>query len=101
MAPGDVIDVDIPAQEGDTLELDRVLLVSDDKGVRMGTPTLSGARVVASVVGRVKGEKIQVMKFKAKVRYHKKTGHRQSYTRLEIKDIKLAPARGRKKEDGA
>ena len=91
VAAGDLIDVDIPAQEGDTLELDRVLMVADGDKVTVGTPTLPGAKVIASVVERGKGKKIVVLKFKSKVRYHKRQGHRQSYTRLQVKEIKLAP----------
>ena len=91
MAAGDLIDVDIPAQEGDTLELDRVLMVADGDKVTVGTPTLPGAKVITSVVERGKGKKIVVLKFKSKVRYHKRQGHRQTYTRLQVKEIKLAP----------
>lgn len=53
----------------------------------MGNPTIAGAKVIASVVGRGRGKKIIVFKYKPKVRYRKKTGHRQSYTRLAIKEI--------------
>ncbi len=90
VAAGDVIDLDMPAQKGDTLELDRVLMVADGEDIKVGAPTVPGASVVGSVIEVGKGKKIDVRKFKAKVHYHKKTGHRQSYTRMEIKEIKLA-----------
>ncbi len=90
VSAGDVIDIDMPAQEGDTLELDRVLLVADGEAVQVGDPTVAGARVVGSVIEVGRGKKIDVRKYKAKVHYHKKTGHRQAYTRLEVKEIKLA-----------
>lgn len=88
VSPGDVIDVDkLPAEEGSTLELDRVLLIAQGEEVRLGSPTIEGARVVASVMGQVKAAKVVVFKYKPKVRYRKKTGHRQPYTRLEVKEI--------------
>lgn len=74
--------------DGDTVEIDRVLLVQPDNGtVQVGKPYVPGARVVASVQGEVKGEKLIVMKYKHKVRFHKKTGHRQKYTQVRITSI--------------
>lgn len=85
---GQVIDVErLPVEEGQTIELDRVLMVSEDNQVAVGTPTVPGARVVARVLGEEKGEKIVVFKYKPKVRYRRKTGHRQTYTRLAIEQI--------------
>ena len=76
--------------EGDTIDLNRVLLVSDGEKVTVGTPTVDGAKVVATSQGGGKAKKIIVFKYKPKVRYRKKTGHRQLYTRLVIDKI-LAP----------
>ena len=73
--------------EGNTVELDQVLLIADGDKVSVGTPTVDGARVVATSQGGGKGKKIIVFKYKPKVRYHKKTGHRQLYTRLVIDKI--------------
>jgi len=73
--------------EGNTVELDRVLLIADGERVIVGTPTVDGAKVVATSQGEGKGEKIIVFKYKPKVRYRKKTGHRQRYTRLVIDRI--------------
>lgn len=85
---GDVIVVDrMLAKEGDNVEIDQVLLVSDGKKVTVGTPLVEGARVKAEVVGEGKGEKVIVFKYKPKVRYRRKKGHRQLYTRLAIKEI--------------
>jgi large subunit ribosomal protein L21 len=84
------VDVDLLEKaEGDKVELDKVLLISDDKNVTVGTPTIAGAKVVATSKGLVKGKKIIVLRFKAKDHYTKKTGHRQKYTRLAIDDIVL------------
>ena len=73
--------------EGATVELDRVLLVADNDKVIIGTPTVEGAKVVATSQGDGKGKKIIVFKYKPKVRYRKKTGHRQLYTRLAVDKI--------------
>ena len=73
--------------EGDTVELDRVLLIADDDRVTVGTPTVSGAKVIATSQGEGKGKKVIVFRYKPKVRYRKKTGHRQLYTRLAIDKI--------------
>jgi large subunit ribosomal protein L21 len=111
--PGQTIDVErLDVAEGNTVELDRVLLIADGERVIVGTPTVDGARVVATAQGEGKGKKIIVFRYKAKVRSRKKTGHRQSYTRLVIDKIvepgaveaKPKKARRRKKEvteDGA
>ncbi len=67
--------------------MDKVLLIADDKKVTVGTPTVEGAKVLATSKGLAKGNKVIVFKFKAKDHYSKKTGHRQKYTRLTIDDI--------------
>jgi len=86
--PGQTIDVErLDAAEGDTVELDRVLLIADGDQVTIGTPTVDGAKVVATSKGSGKGDKVIVFKYKPKVRYRKKTGHRQQYTRLVIDKI--------------
>jgi len=88
VSPGETIDVErLAAEEGSTIELDRVLLVADGEKVTVGTPTVEGAKVIAEVLSEGKGEKIIVFKYKPKVHYRKKTGHRQIYTRLAIKEI--------------
>jgi large subunit ribosomal protein L21 len=88
VAPGDVIEVEKLASEpGAQITLDRVLMVSDEAGVRVGTPIVEGARVLADVEGQIKGPKLIVFKMKPKTRYRKKTGHRQQLTRLVIKEI--------------
>ena len=78
--------------EGDTVELDGVLLIADGDKVTVGTPTVEGAKVMATSQGEGKGKKIIVFKYKPKVRYRKKTGHRQLYTRLTIDKI-VKPAK--------
>jgi large subunit ribosomal protein L21 len=86
--PGLILDVEkLPAEEGETIELTEVLLVSDDAGLRQGRPLVEGAKVVARVVKQTRGHKIVVFKYKPKVRYRRKIGHRQWVTRLAIEEI--------------
>jgi large subunit ribosomal protein L21 len=85
---GETIDVDhFPAEAGEPVDLDRVLLISDDGEISVGTPLVEGAKVQATVVAQVKGPKIIVFKYKPRNRYRVKTGHRQKYTRLIIDSI--------------
>ena len=88
--PGTVLEVEkLDADEGASIELDEVLLIEDDGAVTFGSPTVAGAKVVADVVFQGRGAKIIVQKFKAKVRYRRRIGHRQPLTRLTIRDIVL------------
>ena len=64
-----------------------VMLLSSGSEVQVGTPMVDGARVMATIVEHVKGPKIRVFKYKAKTRYRRRKGHRQSYTRIKIDDI--------------
>jgi large subunit ribosomal protein L21 len=73
--------------EGKSVDLDKVLLIGEGKKVTVGTPTVDGAKVKATSKGEGKGDKVIVFKYKPKVRYRKKTGHRQLYTRLVIDEI--------------
>ncbi len=93
--------------EGNTIDLEKVLLIADGDKVTLGTPTVDGAKVVATSQGDGKGKKVIVFKYKPKVRYRKKTGHRQLCTRLVIDKIiepgaepekPKKPVRRRKKE---
>lgn len=77
----------LEGEPGASLDLDQVLMVADGDRVSVGTPTVPGARVVAEIVEHGRGKKIQVFKYKAKVRYKKRNGHRQAYTKLAIREI--------------
>ena len=88
VTPGQTIDVErLDVAEGSTVELDRVLLIADGDKVKVGTPTVDGAKVIATSQGEGRTRKVIVFKYKPKVRYRKKTGHRQFYTRLVIDRI--------------
>ena len=76
------------AEEGQTVEFDKVLLVDNDGAVTVGAPTVEGAKVVAEVKNPlVKGEKVIVFKMKRRKDSRKKNGHRQQYTEVEIKSV--------------
>src|SRR5690242_18186396 len=74
------------AEIGSQVELGEVLLVGGDQTF-VGAPLVSGAKVVAKVLGEVKGDKIIVFRYKNKKRYRRRTGHRQKYTRIAISQI--------------
>ena len=84
---GDVVFVEkLGVEEGETVTFDKVLVVGGDD-IKVGTPYVDGASVEASVVKNGKDKKIIVYKYKSKKGYHKKQGHRQPYTKVEIKAI--------------
>lgn len=83
-----IIDVErLPAEVGEEVELDKVLLVVGDGDTKVGHPTVEGAKVRATVLRHDKARKVIVFKFKAKERYRRKAGHRQHFTRLRIDEI--------------
>ncbi|NUM49383.1 MAG: 50S ribosomal protein L21 [Anaerolineales bacterium] len=85
---GEIIEVDLlPIEAGNTLNLDQVLLVANDGHVSVGRPTLAGTVVKTTVVSHIRGRKVLVFKYKTRVRYRRKQGHRQQYTRLQINEI--------------
>ncbi len=88
VAEGEVIEVEkLAVPVGETVTLDRVLMVGDGERTQVGRPLVEGARVEARVVDQDRGRKIIVFKYKPKIRYRRKTGHRQSFTRLHIERI--------------
>jgi len=104
--PGQKVDVDrLGAGEGQEVELAAVLFIADGAGSITGSPTIEGARVTATCLGEKKDSKVTVFKYKSKVRYRRKKGHRQPYTTLEIKEIvkpgAAAPARKARKAKAA
>ncbi|GEM86181.1 50S ribosomal protein L21 [Meiothermus granaticius] len=76
----------LEANPGETVEFD-ALMLGGEKTV-WGTPTVPGAKVVAEVLGQGKGKKVIVAKFKAKIHYRRKKGHRQPYTEILVKEIR-------------
>ena len=85
---GDVIFIErLEASEGDTVKFDKVLVVSDNDGLKVGAPYVDGAAVNAVVVKNGKAPKIYVMTYKPKKNEKKKIGHRQPYTKVQISSI--------------
>jgi len=90
VAVGDKIDVEIlPNAVGDQVTLDDVLLVEKDDQVLIGKPKVTGAAIVATVVGEGKGGKVVHFDYRNKHRRRKTIGHRQAFTRLEISEIRV------------
>ena len=88
VSEGDVIFVEkLDVEAGSAVTIDKVLVVADGADVKVGAPYVEGASVSASAVKNGKEKKIIVYKYKPKKGYHKKQGHRQPYTKLEITKI--------------
>jgi len=77
----------LDAEPGTAVTLDRVLLVADGENVTVGAPVVKGASVQATVVRHGRGKKVIVFKYKSKVHYRRKRGHRQNFTALRIDRI--------------
>ena len=91
----------LDAEEGKKVTFDKVILVSDEKGVKVGNPYVKGVKVEGKVVAQGKGKKIIVFKMKPKKNERKKQGHRQPYTKVEITAIKTATAKAEKPAEKA
>lgn len=88
VAEGDVITVEkLGVEAGQDFTFDKVLVLAKDGDVKVGAPYVDGAAVTASVIGDGKGKKVIVYKYKPKKGFHKKRGHRQPFTKLQIKSI--------------
>ena len=88
VSEGDVIFVEkLEAEVDSNVELSNVLAVGKEDGLVVGKPLVEGAKVVAKVLAQGKAKKIIVFKYKRKLDYRKKQGHRQSYTKIQIEKI--------------
>ncbi len=87
--PGDKLEIDLrPFAEGDTtLTFDKILLVSNDSGVKIGQPVVAGASVTAKIIGEMKADKIFVERFTRRKGFHRRVGHRQRYIGVQIESI--------------
>ena len=97
VAPGDVIDIELLGEPGESVRFDRVLMVVGDgdanDGPRFGSPLVQGAAVTASLVGAVRGPKIRVFKTKKRQQYRRTRGHRQDLHRVRIDGIEIPSSR--------
>ena len=117
LTPGAILDIDLRQEdtsEGSTITFDRVLALKGDgdEAAKLGAPYVDGASVTAEVLGEIKGDKIDVIKFKRRKNYRRKAGHRQRLLRIRVGDIaakapankkaatkKKAPAKAKASED--
>ncbi len=90
VSAGDTLEVErLAVEAGQPVTFDRVLLISNEGRVSVGSPTVANASVVADVVEHIRGEKKVTFKMKRRKGYHKTIGHRQELTVVKIKEIKL------------
>lgn len=88
VSEGDEIFIEkLVGEAGDAVKFDQVLAVSDDNGLKAGTPIVEGASVEAEIVKQGKQKKIIIFKMKSKKGYRRRKGHRQPYTRVKINKI--------------
>lgn len=88
MAPGGVVAVERLAGDiGEVVELSRVLLVAEGEKIQIGSPLVPGAKVRATILGQQRAPKITVFKFRRRKKYRRKSGHRQTLTRLRVEEI--------------
>ena len=102
---GATVEVDrLPHPVGETVDFHDILLLADENGVKVGSPTVMEAQVKGRVVAHFKGPKVRVFRYIPKERYRKRKGHRQAYTRIQIEQIVSAgveerPARRARSEE--
>ncbi len=88
VAPGENVKIEqVQADVGATIVLDQVLMVADGEAVKVGTPTVAGAKVSATVVAHGRGPKIRIFKMRRRKHYQKTQGHRQNYTEIRVDAI--------------
>ena len=86
VSQGDVIYIEKVNQDVDSTISFDVLMIGGEE-VKVGNPVIEGAKVEGKVLAQVKGEKIVIYKYRSKKNYHRKAGHRQPYTKVEITAI--------------
>ena len=88
VAQGDIIQVEkLDVAEGSSIDFENVLMVGSGESVRIGAPYVDGSKVTAVVTSQMRGEKIEIMKFRRRKHHQKRTGHRQYLTKIEITGI--------------
>ena len=102
VAEGDVVFFEkLDVEEGKKVTFDKVILVSEEGKVQVGSPYVKGIKVEGKVISHGKAKKIIVFKMKAKKNYRRKQGHRQPYTKVEITSIKTAAKKAETKAASA
>ncbi len=88
LAQGDKICVEkLDAEEGASVELDKVLMIADGDELTIGTPYVEGGKVTATIKSHGRAKKVEIMKFRRRKHHQKRTGHRQYYTEIEVTGI--------------
>ncbi len=88
VSQGDKLRVEkLDVAEGESVDLDQVLMVVDGDDVKIGTPVVEGGKVTAEVKNHGRGDKVDIIKFRRRKHHMKRQGHRQAYTELEITGI--------------
>jgi large subunit ribosomal protein L21 len=91
VAEGDVVRIEkLVAEPGAAVEFDKVLVVGEGEGVKVGTPHVSGATVTATIQAHGKGDKVRIVKFRRRKHYLRQGSHRQPYTEVKITGIQGA-----------
>ncbi len=86
---GEILRVEkLDGDEGAKVELDQVLMVADGDKISVGTPVLDKAKVTATIRAQGRGDKVEIVKFRRRKHSRSQMGHRQSYTEIEVTDIK-------------
>jgi large subunit ribosomal protein L21 len=90
VSEGDVLSVEkLSGDKGTEVVFNEVLMVSDDKKIKIGKPFVDGAKVIGEIIAQKQGPKIHVYHMKRRKGFHKKTGHRQELTSMKIKKISI------------
>ncbi len=88
LAQGDVCRIEkLDAEEGASVEIDKVLMIADGDNINIGAPFVDGGKVTATVKSHGRAKKVEIMKFRRRKHHQKRTGHRQYYTEIEVTGI--------------
>ena len=88
LTQGDVCRIEkLDAEEGASVEIDKVLMIADGDNINIGAPFVDGGKVTATVKAHGRAKKVEIMKFRRRKHHQKKTGHRQYYTEIEVTGI--------------
>ncbi|SCA58621.1 50S ribosomal protein L21 [Chlamydiales bacterium SCGC AB-751-O23] len=90
VSKGDVIDVELLGNEKADIEFEKILFFSNGSEVKVGAPYLEKSSVKAAVIDEVKGPKVYAFKYKRRKSCHRKVGHRQNYSRVQINEISVS-----------
>ncbi|VAW70812.1 LSU ribosomal protein L21p [hydrothermal vent metagenome] len=77
----------LEGNEGDTIELNQILMIADGDKLKIGSPMLDGGKITATIKSHGRHKKVEIMKFRRRKHHQKRTGHRQYYTEIEVTAI--------------